>query len=280
VNVLPVEPAVVVPAVLAGAIYLRGWVALAARMPSRFGTGRAAAFLSGLLVLLLALSEPMDALAHEFLRIHMIQHLLLMLVAPPLLWIGAPVAPMLLGLPRPLRRTVAAGLGWRPVRRLTRVLTNPGVSWALFVIVFWAWHVPGLYQLALRSDTWHDAEHLCFLGSALLFWRPVILPWPARSSWPRWTMIPYVVLADVQSNVLAAIFTFADRVVYPAYAAALQARNGSALEDQAIAGVIMWLPGSIAFFVPVLWLVLTQLEPAERGASVGRTADDATPAAR
>src|SRR5262249_29000508 len=209
----PTEPAVIVPAVVSGTIYLRGWATLAGRMPNRFSSGRAIAFTTGLVITLLTLSAPVDALSRQPLQAHMIQHLLLMVVVPQLLWIGAPVAPMLLGLPKPVRRVVAAGLAWSPVRRLIRMLTHPALSWVAFVIAFWAWHVPDLYDLALRSHFWHHVEHACFFATALLFWRPVILPWPARAFWPRWTMIPYVVLADVQNNVLAAILTFSDRVV-------------------------------------------------------------------
>src|SRR5262249_39385471 len=105
----PAEPAVIVPAGVSGTLYLRGWATLAGRMPNRFGPGRAIAFMTGLIITLLALSAPMDALSREHLQAHMIQHLLLMVVVPPLLWIGAPVGPMLVGLPTPVRRAVAAG---------------------------------------------------------------------------------------------------------------------------------------------------------------------------
>jgi cytochrome c oxidase assembly factor CtaG len=254
-----VEPAVIVPALVAGTLYLRGWVTLACRMPDRFGPGRLLAFMTGLATLLLVLGEPLDTLASQFLSAHMVQHLVLMLVAPPLLWMGAPVAPLLCGLPRGIRRRVARGLAWPPIRRLTHVLARPGLGWAAFVLALWAWHVPGLYELALRSHSWHHAEHACFLATALLFWRPVILPWPARSPWPRWAMIPYLVLADVQNSALAAILVFSDRVVYPSYAAASTGAGGRALEDQAIAGLIMWVPGAMAFLLPIVWLVVTAI---------------------
>jgi putative membrane protein len=107
------EPAVVVPVVAAATLYLRGWTTLSRRMPKRFGTGRPIAVMAGLATVILALSSPVDALGHQLLQAHMIQHLLLMAVAPPLLWMGAPVAPMLLGLPRPIRRWLSA---WRPPR--------------------------------------------------------------------------------------------------------------------------------------------------------------------
>ena len=149
-------------------------------MPERFSAGRPIAFMAGLAGVILAVSSPLDALGQQLLQAHMIQHLLLMVAAPPLLWMGAPLAPILLGLPRPLRRRVVIGLASRPVRRLTHVLADPAVSWTAFVIVFWAWHVPALYDLGLRSDFWHHVQHACFFATALLFWRLVIQPWPAR----------------------------------------------------------------------------------------------------
>ena len=258
------EPMVVVPVVAAAAIYVRGWTALRPRMPERFGAGRAAAFAAGLGVVLLALCSPIDALGHRLLQVHMVQHLLLMVVAPPLLWLGAPVAPLLAGFPLRARRGVASVLATGPVRWLSRVVTEPRVAWVLFVVAFWAWHVPALYDVALRSDLWHHVEHACFFLTALLFWHPVILAWPARQAWPRWGMIVYLLLAEAQATLLSAILTFSDRVIYPAYAAGAGLRGLSALEDQALAGVIMWVPGSIAFTLALLWLVFQALGPQPR----------------
>jgi len=250
------EPVVVV-SVLAGGLYVRGWASLSRRMPERFGTGRLVAMMAGLATIILAVGPPLEAQALLHLWAHMAQHLLLMMVAPPLLWMGAPVAPMLLGLPRAIRRWVAIGLALPPGRRVARVLASPAMSGAAFSVAFWTWHVPALYDLALRSDFWHHVEHACFFATAMLFWRPVILPWPGHSPWPRWAMIPYLVLADFQNSVLAAILTFSDRVIYAAYAAVPRVHAISALEDQAIAGVIMWVPGSLAFLLPVLWIAGT-----------------------
>jgi cytochrome c oxidase assembly factor CtaG len=174
-------------------------------------------------------------------------------------WLGAPVAPMLLGLPRPVRRGVASVLAAPAVRRLTHALGDPRVAWIAFVVVLWVWHAPALYDRALRSDGWHHVQHACFLAAGLLFWRPVVLAWPARLAWPRWAMIPYVALAELQNSVLAAILTFSGRVLYPAYEAVPRAGSVSAVEDQAIAGVIMWIPGSLPFLFAVLWLVLAAI---------------------
>jgi cytochrome c oxidase assembly factor CtaG len=264
------EPLVIAPVVAAAALYVRGWRTASRRMPDRFGDRHLVATMAGLASILLALVSPLDALSARLLLAHMTQHLLLMMVAPPLLWMGAPVAPMLLGLPRSVRRRVAMALALPQVRQVSHVLAGPLVSWVAFIVAFWLWHIPALYELALRSDVWHHLEHACFFVTASLFWRPVILPWPARSSWPRWAMIPYLALADVQNSALAAILTFSDRVLYRTYEAVPRVWRLSTLDDQAIAGVIMWVPGSLAFLLPVLWLVATTLaapEPSLRRAT-------------
>ncbi len=264
---------------LAVTLYLRGWETLSRRMPDRFGPGRPIAFVAGLASIVCALSWPVDALSPLLLQAHMTQHLLLMVVAPPLLWMGAPVAPLLCGLPRSIRRTVTIALGRPWVRRLSHALADPRVGWVAVVVAFWARHVPALYELALRSEVWHGVEHACFFTTAMLFWRPVILPWPASSSWPRWAMIPYLVLADLQNSALAAILTFSDRVIYPAYEVVPRIWGVSALQDQQIAGVIMWVPGSLAFLLPVVWLVATTLvapEPDTMEAAVHLSSQEAT----
>jgi cytochrome c oxidase assembly factor CtaG len=247
-----------------GVIYVAGWRALSRRTPQRFGPRRLAAFLGGLGAIVLAVGSPLDALAGRLLQAHMTQHMLLMMVAPPLLWLGAPVAPMLLGVPRRIRRAVAAGLAAPSMRRITSLIAHPAVGWTSFAVAFWVWHTPWLYELALRSDAWHHVEHACLFTTAMMFWRPVILAWPARSPWPRWTMIPYLLLADLQNTVLAAILTLSDRVIYPAYAARLG--TIAALGDQSVAGVIMWVPGSLVFLVAAVWVAVEMLAPPGRAA--------------
>jgi len=245
--------------VMTAATYARGWWRLSRRTPGRFGAGRLGAFLGGLAVIAVALASPLDELAEQSLSAHMVQHQLLMMLAPPLLWLGAPSAPMLLGLPRRIRRPVAVALASRLARRVAHLVAHPAFGWLSFTLAFWTWHAPPLYELALRSHAWHHLEHTCFFASALLFWRPVILPWPGRSPWPRWMMIPYLILADLQNTVLAAILTFSDRVIYPANAI-VRAGRLSALEDQATAGVIMWVPGSLVFLVAAVWLAIETLD--------------------
>ena len=246
---------------VAGTLYVRGWRVASRRIPLRFGPRHLAAFLGGLGAIWLAVASPLDDLAGRRLSAHMVQHQLLMMVAPPLLWLGAPLAPLLLGLPRRIRGPVVAGLALRLVRPIADVVAHPGLGWIAFTLAFWTWHLQSFYELALRSHAWHHVEHACFFATAMLFWRPVILSWPARSPWPRWTMIPYLLLADVQNTVLAAILTFSDRLVYPAYAIVAVA-HGAALDDQSTAGVIMWLPGSLVFLVAAMYLAMEALNGA------------------
>lgn len=269
---------------LTGAVYLRGWLRVRRQMPERFPAWRLAAFQGGLAVVVVATASPLDAFGGLLLQVHMIQHLLLTMVAPPLVWLGWPATPLLRGLPPAVRRDglgpflASSGLG-----RLAGIIAHPVVCWTSFVVAMWLWHVPALYQLALRSPPWHQVEHASFLVTALLFWWPVVQPRPSRPHWPRWTMIPYLLLADVQNTVFSAWLTFAERVVYPAYAAAPRLGGLTALDDQVAAGVIMWVPGSVLFLVPVGWVVTELLGPVRtphRASRRGRRTGDGTAARR
>src|SRR5262249_5992935 len=166
----PIEPSVGIPVVAAASIYMHGWGRLRRRLPQRFELRHAAVFLGGLLTMLLALASPVDALTHRCLSARMVQHLRLMVVVPPLLWMGAPVVPLLVGLPTSVRGMVLALTRAPLVRRLTQWLLHPSVGWIAFALSFWVWHAPALYDLALDSDFWHHTEHACFFVSALLFW--------------------------------------------------------------------------------------------------------------
>jgi cytochrome c oxidase assembly factor CtaG len=253
---------VVVPSTLAAGLYLCGWLRLRKRVPQRLGVGHLVAFLGGLAVTTLALESPLHALGTQLLQAHMVQHLLLMMLAPPLLWLGAPLLPMLYGLPRGgLRRGTGRILAWPWLSHLGRWLVYPPVAWVLYVGSTSAWHTPALYERALASEVWHHAQHVCFLTTALAFWWPVLHPWPSRPLVPPWAIVLYLILADLQNTVLSAWLVFAERLIYPSYAAVSHPWGISALNDQAAAGAIMWVPGSIAFLVPVAWMVGQLLSP-------------------
>jgi len=256
------EPLPAFGLLLTAVIYVLGWRKLHRQVPARYPVWRLVCFLGGLAVVYVSFASPLDAFASFLLISHMIQHLLLTMLAPALLLLGAPQLPMLRGLPQSL---VTGGLGpflqWKALQRSIHALMHPAVSLLLFVLSNLLWHIPPLYELALGSDGWHEVEHFCFLATALMFWWHVIQPWPSRPYWPRWAMIPYLLLADLQNTALAAFLTFYERVLYPTYENAPRIGSFSALEDQAGAGVIMWVPGSMAFLIPAAVITVQMLSP-------------------
>jgi putative membrane protein len=247
---------------LSAVVYLRGWWLLRRAGVAFVPTWRAVAFVSGLLTVWIALASPIDAINGLLLTAHMLQHMLLMMVAPPLILLGAPLVPMVRGLPSVVARNVAAPILNQPaMEQMGHALTNPVAGVLLMGVVMFAWHTPILYELALSSESWHEVEHASFLIVSLIFWWPVVLPWPSREQWPRWAMVPYLLLADLQNTALSAILAFSDRVLYPSYAAAPRLFGLSALEDQVAAGAFMWVAGSLAFVLPAIVLAVQCLSP-------------------
>jgi cytochrome c oxidase assembly factor CtaG/polyferredoxin len=266
--------------ILLAVIYFRGWLRLRKPVPHRFDGWRLASFLGGVGTVFLALDSPLDTFSNLLLQAHMIQHLLLMMVAPPLLLLANPFLPLLTGLPRPIvREVIRPFLVWNACKRFGRWLTHPKVTWILFVVMTLGWHAPPLYELTLRSPTWHIVEHACFLGSGTLFWWPVIQPWPSRPQWPEWAIIPYLLLADVQNTVLSAFLTFSDRVLYPTYGLVPQFSGMNALSDQHAAGAIMWVPGSIVYLIPAGIIAMRFLSPRRQISSRLTPAGDLAPLA-
>lgn len=240
--------------IVTGLVFVRGWLMLHRRNESRWSGRKPAAFSAALIVLFLALGSPLDSVAPLSLQAHMLQHMLLMMVAAPLVWLAAPLAPLVRGLPRWLRVLVSPLLGSPELRAFLRGLVHPAAALPIMVAANWLWHIPAAYELALRSPQWHRLEHATFFLAALMFWHPVVRPYPSRPRWSRWLLLPYLLLADVQNTLLAALLTFSNRVLYPHYAALRPLGGGTALEDQAAAGVLMWVPGSIAFLLPLAWI--------------------------
>jgi cytochrome c oxidase assembly factor CtaG len=247
---------------LTAIVYLRGWRRLARLRPTRFPGWRLGCFLAGLAILWAAIASPLDALGSLLLSAHMVQHLLLMVAAPPLILLGAPILPLLRGLPRRfVREALGPFLAWPVLERLGGALTHPVSGLVALTAAMWGWHVPAAYELALRSPAWHDVEHACFVGTSLLFWWPVVVPWPSRRRWPA-SMTPlYLLAGSVANTALAAVLTFSDRVLYPTYEATSGLFGMSALSDQTLAGVLMWVPGSLAFLVPAVLATARLLGP-------------------
>jgi cytochrome c oxidase assembly factor CtaG len=203
------------------------------------------------------LASPLDTFSPFVLTAHMLQHMMLMMIAPPLLLLGEPLIPIVRGMPRFAAREFAGPLlNWRLAQQVGLAMTNPIVALILMGVVMLAWHVPALYEFALRSSAWHQVEHSCFFFASIIFWWPVVQPWPTRAQWPRWAMVPYLVIADLQNTVLSAVLVFSDKALYPSYAAGPSLFGFTPQEDQAAAGAIMWVVGSLAFIVPAILIAI------------------------
>jgi len=248
-----VPPAATFAIALTALIYVRGWWLLRRAGSPNIAPRQAMTFLLGLFSLWVALASPMDVFNSFVLTAHMLQHMVLMMIAPPLLLLGAPLVPLVRGLPIFAAREFAGPfVNSSLAKRVGSTLTHPVCALVLMGLAMFAWHTPALYELALRSPAWHQVEHACFLITSLIFWWPVVQPWPSKAQWPRWAMVPYLLVADLQNTALSAILAFSDRVLYPSYSEAPRLFGFSALEDQVAAGAIMWVVGSLAFVVPAI----------------------------
>jgi cytochrome c oxidase assembly factor CtaG len=246
---------------LSAIVYTRGWFAIRKTRPAQFPASRFAAFLLGLATLWLAICSPMDGFADALLSAHMVEHLLLMSFVPPLLLLGDPQVPLLRGLPRFLTvRLLGPLLRLKALRVLGRFLARPLVAWLAMNLIFLGWHVPSAYDFALEHERWHDFEHICFLSSSILFWWPVIRPWPTSTRYPGWSMIPYLVGADIVNTALSAFLAFCDRPVYTYYLKQPNPFHIAPLSDQIVGAVIMWVVGSLVFLIPAVFITVSLLQ--------------------
>src|SRR3984893_16792581 len=245
--------------ILEAVLYLRGWIHLRLSRVNIIPAWRVGSFLLGMFLIWLALGSPLAAFDEKLLTVHMVQHLLLMTIAPPLILVGAPVMPLLHGLPRQFVHGIIGLLfRWPPMQRFGRVITQPAFCWIAAAAALVGWHLPGAFTLGLQSEAWHIVEHACFLGTGFLFWWPVVQPWPSVPVWPRWSILLYLFLATVPCDVLCAVLVFSERVVYPVNFPAARRLGMSVLEDQQCAGALMWTCVTIVYLVPAV-ILSTQL---------------------
>ena len=193
----------------------------------------------------------------------MIEHLILMSLVPPLFLLGLPVVPMLRGLPRVVRIYIAGPmLRFRLLRSLGHQLVRPRFAWLAMNLTFLAWHVPTAYDFALEHERWHDFEHICFLGTSLLFWWCLIRPWPATKRPHNWSILLYLIGADFVNTALSAFLAFCGRPVYPYYSTHPNPLQIQPLPDQVLGAVVMWVFGSAAFLIPAAVIAYSLLQPA------------------
>jgi putative membrane protein len=242
-------------------VYIRGWYRGHILRPGELPAWRAICFCCGVLAFKLAVASPIIYFDDVLLTTHMVQHLILMSVAPLLLLLGAPAVPLLRGLPHALLQNVFAPLlRSRSIRAIAHALLHPITGWLALNLAFLGWHVPAAYEFALHSELWHEVEHACFFFTAILFWWTVVQPWPSRPVWPRWKTIPYLLTADFVNTGLSAFLAFNGRVLYPSYAAAPRVFDISPINDQIAAGAFMWVFGSLFYLIPVVIIVFRLME--------------------
>jgi putative membrane protein len=248
---------VAIPLALAIGLFVRGaWRLRTCRRPA-IGAGRLVAAAVGFTALGLALSNAVHAAAHEAFVAHMAQHLLLVSVAAPALLLADPFAVTIWGLPERLRRAVGAWLApGRPFRRAVVAASRMWVTWPAYVLVLWLWHLPGLYEAALRSSALHDLEHVLFFAAALLFWWPALGPGPRVAPAPHpAARIAYLVLAALQGTALGLFLSSRPEPLYATYAATAPTWGLTAAEDQTWGGVLMWGVGSAVDMAAVLYVL-------------------------
>ena len=229
---------------LCGTLYVLGWLRLRKRSNYRklATRWRLAAYLSGLIVLALALMSPIDRLGNQLFFIHMTQHMLSIMVAAPLVCLGNPFPFVIWGLPPAIRRYVAALFARNSVLRpVLAGIANPGLAWFVFIAIYMGWHDPGLYNLALYHSWVHDLEHITFFVSAVWFWWHVTNAAPQlngqRPIWARLVMLIGVIPAQMIAGIIIAT---SPEVIYTYYTSIPRFWGVSLLDDQAIAGMIMW----------------------------------------
>jgi putative membrane protein len=245
----------------AGALYARGLVRLRRRR-ARLSPLHAIAFGAGWCAMMAAMLPPLDALALQLFSAHMAQHELMMLVAAPLLIAGRPLAVCLWGVPDRWRPIAAATLQGSAAGAVWRLVTLPVVAWALHGVVLWVWHVPALYEWAIANESVHALQHATFIGTSALFWWGLVYGRYGRAGYGA--AVFYVFTTVVHTGILGALMTFAGSPIYPSYTATSAARGADPLQDQQVAGLLMWIPAGIVLTLFGLGLFLAWIGESER----------------
>ena len=241
--------------------YLLGWVPLRLISRTAIPAWRTASFSLGLFLVWVASGSSLAAYDHSLLTAHMIKHLLLMTVAPALILLGEPVRVFWIGMPALARRVARRVLRRSPVRRFAEIVTGLAFGWTFSAMTLLAWHLPVLFTLGMRSESWHTVEEIFFFSAGLAFWWPLIQPWPSATTGPRWSMLLYLFLATLPCDILSGFLAFSDRVAYPVYFSTPRLFGFSILEDQQCAAALMWTCITLLYLVPAAIISSQLLAP-------------------
>lgn len=254
------DPLVLPLLLISATLYARGAAKLAA-----IRRWHAAAFYGGLFAIFVAQISPLDRASDLLFSAHMGQHELLVLVAAPLLVLGQPLAPMMRGLPEVARTAAVRGMRRPAAVRVWQVLTSPFNVWLLHAAAILVWHAPVFYEAAIRSDAVHLVQHATFLGTAVLFWWALVHGRYGRLGYG--IAVLFVFGTALYSGALGALITFAPRLWYPVYDERTRAMNLDPLEDQQLAGLIMWIPAGALLIIVGVALFAAWLGAMERRAT-------------
>ncbi|HEU4648894.1 MAG TPA: cytochrome c oxidase assembly protein [Gemmatimonadales bacterium] len=262
------EPGVILALGLTAWGYARGLRVLWARGAGRGGVERweAAAFALGWVVLALSLMSPIHAMGEVLFSAHMVQHELLMAVAAPLLVLGRPMLPLLWALPTRLRHGLGRLATVPSMRRTWWFLVTPLVATLIHGIAIWAWHAPGLFQATLDSEFVHSLQHISFLGSGVLFWWALLHGHGERRGYGVAVLAVFITAAH--TGALGALLAFAQTDFYPQYARSTPAWGLTPLDDQQLAGLVMWVPASVIYLLAALGLFWGWLRESERRVAI------------
>ena len=241
-------------------VYLRGWLSLRSSASKVTSAWRAFSFLVGLFFIWAAVASPISALDHELLTVHMFQHLLLMTLAPPLIWLGTPVGPLVHGLPRRFVESLLVP-SWQlsGTKRFAEAVVRPSFALLAACAALVGWHIPILFALGMQSIGWHLFEHLSFLATGLVFWWPVVQR--SRGSRQDLSIILYLFFATLPCDILSGFLVFSDRVVYPMYFSSSHLLGFSPLVDQQCAAALMWTCVTVVYLVAGVILTMRLLSP-------------------
>lgn len=246
------RPEVLVVLIPLATIYFVGWTRLRRRGATRLASvWRLASYVAGMLLLSVSLMSPVDSLGGQLFFMHMTQHLLSIMLAAPLIWLGNPFPIGVWGLPMRARRALTNVFAdSSPVRPVLAAATQPFVAWMLFIFIYIGWHDPGAYNLALTNRRVHDIQHMTFFVAAMLFWWHIVGAAPRlHKSVSAWVAIFMLMAAIPFDAITGFVIANSDSVIYTYYESVPRIWGFSVLQDQEVGGVIMWIPGSQMLFM-------------------------------
>lgn len=257
---------IIVPQLTLLIIYVRGWFILRQKKAKLATNWRLASYVTGMAFLAIALMSGIDVFQYNLFFMHMIQHEILTMIVPPLLFLAAPMPIGFWGLPRPLRIGIGRFFSKKAtIRQLLVQFSTPGFIWLVFTVVLWLWHDPNAYDTATTNGFIHDIEHLSFFFAAMLLW------WHITGAAPRIhkhrgypVRMAVVSLSYVQNMILGVGITMWGQLIYKHYATVPRIWIGDPLTDQTYGGIIMWIPGGMMYGLTIIILIALWIKETER----------------